>query len=94
MNHIKEMKNTVGTIPKSNIKILERGKVGAHNTQIHNCSLSLSCLGTDTPIINGYVNLVISLPPPPLSEMIRHGNIFKITITDISISHISLLYCK
>jgi hypothetical protein len=90
MNHIKEMKNNVGTFPKSNIKILERGKVGAYNTQIHSCSLS--CLGTDTPIINGYVNLVISLPP--LSEMIRHGNIFKITITDISISHISLLYCK
>ena len=30
---------TVGTISKSNIKIVERGKIDILNTQIHDCSL-------------------------------------------------------
>jgi hypothetical protein len=32
--------STVGSIPKSNIKIVERGKIDTINTQIHDCSLS------------------------------------------------------
>ena len=47
-----KMKNnkyhTVETIPRSNIKIVEKGKIDFSNTQIHN--RSLSCLGTGTLI--------------------------------------------
>jgi hypothetical protein len=32
--------NTVGTIPKPNIKIIERGNMDTLNTQIHDISLS------------------------------------------------------
>jgi hypothetical protein len=40
------MHHTVlGTIPKSNIKIVERGETDAPCTQIHD--RSLACLGTD-----------------------------------------------
>jgi len=39
MNVTNKMKNkkyhTVGTIPKSNIKFVERGKIDTPNTQIH-----------------------------------------------------------
>jgi hypothetical protein len=35
----------VGTIPKSNIKIIERGKMYIPNTQIHDSSLSLHGTG-------------------------------------------------
>jgi hypothetical protein len=28
--------HTVGTVPKSNKKIVERGKLDSHSTQIHN----------------------------------------------------------
>jgi len=38
----------VGTIRKSNIKIIERGQIDAHKTQMHDCSFSW--LGTDTSI--------------------------------------------
>ena len=38
--------HTVGTIPKSNIKIVERGNIDTPNTQIND--RSVSCLGTDT----------------------------------------------
>ena len=34
--------HTVGTIPKSNVKIVERGKIDTPNTQTHNCPPSLS----------------------------------------------------
>jgi hypothetical protein len=46
----------VGTIPKSNIKIVERGKIDIPKTQIHD--YSLSWLGTDTSIKSGGVKLV------------------------------------
>ena len=39
---------TVGTISKSNIKIVERDKIDILNTQIHDCSLVW--FGTDTSI--------------------------------------------
>jgi hypothetical protein len=32
--------STVGSIPKSNIKIVERGKIDTPNTEIHDHSLS------------------------------------------------------
>ena len=51
-NNPNKMKNekyhTVGTIPKSNIKILERGKIDTPNTQIQD--RSLSWFGTGTSI--------------------------------------------
>ena len=43
---MKTKNTTVGTIPKSNIKIVERGKIDTHNTQIHD--LPLSWIDTDT----------------------------------------------
>jgi len=46
---MKNKKNhTVGTIQKSNIKIVERGKIDTLNTQIHD--RSVSWLGTGTSI--------------------------------------------
>ena len=47
----------MGTIPKSNIKIVERGKIDIPKTQIHD--YSLSWLGTDTSIKSGGVKLVL-----------------------------------
>jgi hypothetical protein len=47
-NEKQEKYHTVGTISKSNIKIVERGKIDITNTQIHD--RSLSCLGTGTSI--------------------------------------------
>jgi len=46
----------VGTIPKSNINIAERGKINTPNTQIHDRSLSL---GTDTSIKSGGFKLIL-----------------------------------
>ena len=45
LNKVKNKKyHTVRTIPKSNIKIVERSKIDTTNTQIHD--LSLSWFGT------------------------------------------------
>jgi hypothetical protein len=44
------------TIAKSNIKIVERGKIDTPNTQIHDTSLSW--LGTDTSLKGGGVKVV------------------------------------
>jgi hypothetical protein len=38
--------HTVGTIPKSDIKIVERGKMDTPNTEIHDRSLSWLDTGT------------------------------------------------
>ena len=46
----------VRTVPKSNRKIAERGKIDTPNTQIYDSSLSM--LGTDTSIKSGRVKLV------------------------------------
>jgi hypothetical protein len=43
--------HTVGTIHKSDIKIVERGKMDTPNTEMHN--RSLSWLDTGTSIKNG-----------------------------------------
>jgi hypothetical protein len=49
LNKIKnKIYHTFETIPKSNIKIVERCKIDTHNTEIHDHSLSW--LGTDTSI--------------------------------------------
>ena len=45
--------HTVGTIPKSNIKIVERGKMYTPNIKIHD--RPLSCLGTGASIKGGVV---------------------------------------
>ena len=42
------MKKNIGTFPKSNRKIIKRGKMDISKTQIHDSSLY--CLGTETPI--------------------------------------------
>jgi hypothetical protein len=47
---INKMKNfffhIVGTIPKSNLKIVERGKIDTSNTHVHDSSLSWLCAST------------------------------------------------
>ena len=48
-------KKHCGTIPKSKIKIVERGQIDTLSTQIHD--RSLSWLGTDTSIRSGGVKL-------------------------------------
>ena len=46
----------VGTIPKSNIKIVERGKIDTPNTQIHDRSLSWLGTGLVTiPLTHKYM---------------------------------------
>jgi hypothetical protein len=47
----------VGTIPKSNIKIIERGKIDTPNIQIHD--RSLSWISTGISIKSGGVKLVL-----------------------------------
>ena len=48
--------HTVRTVPKSNRKIAERGKIDTPNTQIYDGSLFM--LGTGTSIKSGRVKLV------------------------------------
>jgi hypothetical protein len=55
-NKMKTKNTTVGTIPKSNIKIVERDKIDTSNTQIHD--RSLSWCGTGTLINSGGVNFM------------------------------------
>ena len=50
-------KNTVGSIPKSDMKNAERGNMDTHKTDIHD--LLLSWLGTSTSIKSGGVKLVL-----------------------------------
>ena len=59
--------HTVGTILKSNIKIVERDKINTLKIQIHD--RSHSCLGTDTSIKCGWIKLVLWSQIFPLSEM-------------------------
>jgi hypothetical protein len=69
-NKVKNIKyHTFGTIPKSNIKIVERGKIDTPNTQIHDCSLSW--LGTGTSIKCGRVKLVLSAQISPLRFLVK-----------------------
>jgi hypothetical protein len=68
-----KMKNkkycTVGTIPTSTIKAVERGNIDTPHTQIHD--RSFSWLDTGTSIRSGVVRLVLLAQNSPLSEMMR-----------------------
>jgi hypothetical protein len=46
----KKKKNTIGKVPKSNRKIIERGRIDTPNIQIHD--RLLSWLGTGTSVNN------------------------------------------
>ena len=60
---------SVGTVPKSNRKIVERSKIGIPpNTQI--LDRSLSWLDTGTSMKSGGVKLVYGYKPPLLVEYI------------------------
>jgi hypothetical protein len=61
--------HTVGTISKSNIKIVDRGEIDTPNTQMHYRSLFL--LGTNTSMKNGGAKLVLWAQTSPLGEMMR-----------------------
>jgi hypothetical protein len=68
VNHLIKLKlriyHTVETVPKSNIKVVKRGNIGTHNTQIHNQSLS-PWLGAGTSIKKwrGYACCMYSILP-------------------------------
>jgi hypothetical protein len=64
-------------IPKSNGKIVKRGRIDTPNTQIHD--RSRSWLGTGTLIKGDGVKLVLWDKPSPLSEMIRSCKCLKKT---------------
>ena len=49
--------HTVRTFPKSNIRIVERGKIDTSNTQFHDHSISW--LGTGTSMKSGRVKIVL-----------------------------------
>ena len=66
--------NTVGTILKSNIKIVERGNIDTPNTQLHDSSLSW--LGTGTSIKSGGVKRVLWTQTSSISEMMRSWKCF------------------
>jgi hypothetical protein len=59
---------TVGTVPKSNRKIVERNKT-ISLSEMHN--LSLSSVGTGTPIKHGAAKLILWTQLFPVSEKIR-----------------------
>ena len=58
--------HNVGTIPKSNIKIVDRFKINTPNTQIHDPSLVW--LGTGTSVKSGEVKLALCSHTSHLSE--------------------------
>jgi len=63
-NKMKNVKyHTVPTIPKLNIKIVERGIFDIPNTQIHDTAFSL--LGTVTSIKSGEFKLIMHDEPKP-----------------------------
>ena len=75
MNKMKNNEyHTSGTIPKSNIKIVERGKFDTINKQIRGLSLFWLC--TAISIICGRVKLVLWVQTAPLSEMMQLFKVF------------------
>ena len=70
-------KNT-GTIPKSNIKIVERGKINTPNGYIHD--RSLSWLGTVTSIRSGGVKLLSWSRTSSPREMMRPSSAFQVWV--------------
>ena len=68
LNNMKNQKyHTVRTVPKSNRKIVESGKIDTSNIHDH----SLSWLGTATSMKSGGIKLVSWDQTSPLSEMMR-----------------------
>ena len=68
----KKIYHTVRTVPKSNRKIVDRGKIKIPNTHMPVCSLSY--LGTGTSIKSGGANIVLwtqTFKLSLLSEMMR-----------------------
>jgi hypothetical protein len=63
----KQKTHTVGTVPKSNRKIVERDEIDTINTHIHDCSFSW--FGTGTSVESGWVKLVLWAQISPFSEM-------------------------
>ena len=61
----------VGTVPKSNIKIVQRDKIDTTKTQIRVHDRSISWLGTDTSIKSGGVKLVLWTQVSSLSNIMR-----------------------
>jgi len=61
--------HTVGTIPKPNIKIVERDKTDTPNTKLHD--RSSSWFGTGTSLQSCEVKLVLRAQASPQSEMMR-----------------------
>lgn len=59
--------STVGTVTKSNSKMVKRGNIDHSNTPIHDHTLS--GLATCTSITSGGVKLVIRVQTSPLSHM-------------------------
>jgi hypothetical protein len=55
-NEKQNIPHTVGTIPRSNRKMVEKGKIDTHNIHIHD--FSLCRLGTGTSIKYGGVKLI------------------------------------
>ena len=68
--------HTVGTVPKSNRKIVERCKIETPNTQIHD--LSLSWFIIDTSIKKKWVKLVLCDQNSHLSEIVESWKCFPI----------------
>jgi hypothetical protein len=61
--------HTVGTVLKSNLKIVERGKMDNPNTYIHD--KAFPWLGTGTLIKSGGVKLVLWTQTSPLSDLVK-----------------------
>ena len=61
----------VGTVPKSNIKIVQRDKIDTTKTHIRVHDRSISWLGTDTSIKSGGVKLVLWTQVSSLSDIMR-----------------------
>jgi len=70
----KKTDNTVRTIPKSTIKIVELDKSDTPNTQIHD--RSLSWIGIGISIKCGGVKLILWAQICPLSEIMRSCKCF------------------
>jgi hypothetical protein len=64
----------VDKLPKSNIKIIERGKTNTGNTQAQRRSLSL--IDTGISIKSRGIKLVLWTQTSSLSEMMRSGTCF------------------
>ena len=69
MKKTKQKYHTVRTVPKSNRKIAERDKIGAPNSQIRDCFISLLCTNTSIRKSDG-IKLALLVQTSPLSDML------------------------